>query len=116
MTVDLLYLVLEPRHHCPSCSVSPRWSRNVLQDSTASGPAGWRPLQRPRHPPLLAWAAVFSASAAGILPPVTPRRPYARYLCVRSGACVSWMSVSPVISPVIINNPWLSHIGGVSSP
>lgn len=84
----------------------------MLQDSTASGLVGWHLLQHPGYPQLLAWAAVFSASAVGILPPVTPRRPYARYLCVHSGVCVSWMNVSPVISPVIINNPRLSHILG----
>ena len=59
-------------------------------DSTAYGPVGLHLLQRLGYPRLLAWAAVFSASAAGILPPVTLRHPYARYLCVRSRGCVSW--------------------------
>lgn len=111
LTLYLLYLLaalLDPRRHCLLRSLCA--SRNVLQDSTASGPVGWHLLQHPGYPQLLAWAAVFSASAVGILPPVTPRHPYARYLCVRSGVCVSWMNVSPVISPVIINNPRLSHI------
>lgn len=74
----------------------------MLQDSTASGPVGSHPLQHPGSPRLLAWAAVFSASAAGILPPVTLRHPYARYLAC-AFTCV--LGVSPVISPVIINKP-----------
>lgn len=82
----------------------------MLQDSTASGLVGLHLLQQPGYPRLLAWAAVFSASAAGILPPVTLRHPYARYLCVRSRACVSWMNVSPVINPGIMDNPQLSHV------
>lgn len=108
----LLTALLNPCHHCLSCSTSLYASRNVLQVSTASGPVGLHLLQHPGYPRLLAWVVVFSASAAGILPPVTLRHPYARYLCVHSRACVSWMNVSPVISPVIINNPRLSHVWG----
>lgn len=74
----LLTALLNLCHHCLSCCSSLGTSRSVLQDSTVSGQVGSHLLHHPGYPRLLAWAAVFSASAAGILPPVTLRHPYAR--------------------------------------
>ena len=52
--------------------------RSALQVSTAFALAPWHLFLHPGCPPLPAWAAVFSANAAGTRPPVTLRHPYAR--------------------------------------
>lgn len=58
--------------------------RNAPQGSTVSAPDRLGLPLRPECPPLLAWAAVFSASAVGTPPHVTLRPPYVRCVCVHT--------------------------------
>lgn len=115
LTVCLSYL---PAGVGSSPSLSFLFCVSALEQECAAGfyrlRAGWlAPAPASKVPTAAGMGSCVQCQCSGHSSTCDPETSICQVpVCVRSGACVSWVSVSPVISPVIINNRWLSHIWG----